>query len=200
MDDERVELYVLGISYSPLQSGAFAMLLAQKDGPYRLPIVIGAPEAQSIAIQIERIVTPRPITHDLFCSFAHAFSVDLEEVFIYKYEDGIFRSEMVFNDGSRQVRLDARTSDAIAIALRMGAPIFTTMDLLKIAGTVFDRDSGSADSGDDSPGEAADSDDRKYEDMSLESLHEELDRLIAEEDYEEAAKVTKIINIKENNQ
>ena len=121
--NDRVKLSVMGMSYSPMQSGAFAMLLAQEDGPYKIPIVIGAPEAQSIAIKLENIVTPRPMTHDLFCSFANAFGIVMEEVFIYKFEDGIFSSEIKFTDGEREVTIDARTSDAVAIAVRTGAPI-----------------------------------------------------------------------------
>lgn len=119
--DDRIKLKVLGLSYNQLQSGAFALLLAQEDGPYRIPVVIGAAEAQSIAIRLESITPSRPLTHDLFMSFAQAFGVRLREVFIYKFEDGIFSSELTFDDGERQVVLDARTSDAIAIALRCRA-------------------------------------------------------------------------------
>ena len=96
--DSRIRLSVLGISYSQIQSGAYALILAQVDGPYRIPVVIGAAEAQSIALRLESIVPPRPMTHDLFVSFAHAFGVKLKEVFIYKFEDGIFSSELTFTD------------------------------------------------------------------------------------------------------
>ncbi len=101
--EDRVKLTVLGLSYNQLQSGAFALLLAQVDGPYRIPVVIGAAEAQSIAIRLESITTPRPLTHDLFMSFAQAFGIRLREVFIYKFEDGIFSSELTFTDGERQI-------------------------------------------------------------------------------------------------
>ena len=124
--DDRVKLYVMGISYSQLHSGAFALLLAQEGGPYRIPEVIGAAEPQSIPIKIEGINPPRPLTHDLFVSFAHAFGVKLKEVFIYKFEDGVFSSELTFSDGERTIVLDARTSDAIAIAIRTHTPILTT--------------------------------------------------------------------------
>ena len=115
---EKIRLRVLGISYSQIQSGAYALILAQVDGPYRIPVVIGASEAQSIAIRMENIIPPRPMTHDLFVSFAHAFGVKLKEVMIYKFEDGIFSSELTFTDGERQVVIDSRTSDAIGIAMR----------------------------------------------------------------------------------
>ena len=88
--NERISLYVLGLSYSQLQSGAYALILAESEGPRRIPVVIGASEAQSIAISLEGIRTPRPLTHDLFVSFAHAFGVKLSQVFIYRFEDGIF--------------------------------------------------------------------------------------------------------------
>ena len=114
---DRIRLKVLGISYSQIQSGAYALILAQVGGPYRIPVVIGAAEAQSIALRMESITPPRPMTHDLFVSFAHAFGVKLKEVFIYKFEDGIFSSELTFTDGDRTVVIDSRTSDAIAIAM-----------------------------------------------------------------------------------
>ena len=140
--EDRVKLTVLGLSYNQLQSGAFALLLAQVDGPYRIPVVIGAAEAQSIAIRLESITTPRPLTHDLFMSFAQAFGIRLREVFIYKFEDGIFSSELTFTDGERQIVLDARTSDAIAIAMRCKAPIWTTHAILEETGFIIEEVKG----------------------------------------------------------
>ena len=123
----RVRLRVLGISYSQIQAGAYALILAQTDGPYRIPVVVGAAEAQSIAIKMEGIVPPRPMTHDLFTSLTMAYGIELKDVFIHKFEDGIFSSELTFvNTAGEEVVLDARTSDAIAIAMRTHAPIFTT--------------------------------------------------------------------------
>ena len=122
MEDEKIRLKVLGISYSHIQSGAYALILSQVGGPYKIPVVIGAAEAQSIAIRMEKIITPRPMTHDLFVSFAHAFGVKLKQIFIYKFEDGIFSSELTFADEERTVVLDARTSDAISLAMRTNAP------------------------------------------------------------------------------
>ena len=118
-DNRRVRLRVLGISYSQIQSGAYALILAQTDGPYRIPVVVGAAEAQSIAIKMEGVVPPRPMTHDLFAAMSQAFGIVLKEVFIHKFEDGIFSSELTFVDpAGQEVVLDARTSDAIAIAMR----------------------------------------------------------------------------------
>ena len=105
---ERIRLKVLGISYSQIQTGSYALVLAQVNGPYRIPVVIGAAEAQPIALRMESITPPRPMTHDLFVSFAHAFGVKIKEVFIYRFEDGIFSSELTFYDGDRTVKIDSR--------------------------------------------------------------------------------------------
>lgn len=189
-NNERVKLTVVGLSYNPLQSGAFGLLLAEEGGRHRIPIVIGSAEAQSIAINLEGVVTPRPMTHDLFCSFAQAFGVSLIEVYIYKFEDGIFSSEMKFTDGAREVTIDSRTSDAVAIAIRCEAPIYTTRQIIEMAGTVSDED------------EAADSDDttapeqgkkRDLKDLSDSELQELMNRYIEEENYEEAAKISRIL-------
>lgn len=179
----------MGISYAPLQSGAYALILAQEDGPYRIPMVIGASEAQSIAVNIERIVTPRPITHDLFCTLAHAFSIELVEVFIYKFDMGIFYSELLFTDGEREVRIEARASDAIAIALRTGSPIYTTEEVMHLTGTILtvENSEGSGDAEETAPEE------ENYESLSDEALEEMLSNFISEENYEGAAKINEII-------
>ena len=109
----RIKLRVQGLANSQIQSGAYALILAEENGPRRIPIIVGTAEAQSIAIALEHIVPPRPLTHDLFATFAQAFNVILKEVYIYKFEDGVFYSELEFSDGERSIKLDSRTSDAI---------------------------------------------------------------------------------------
>lgn len=201
--DDRVRLKVMGISYTQLQSGAYALLLAQEDGPYRIPVVIGAAEAQSIAIRMENIVTPRPLTHDLFVSFAQAFGVRLREVFIYKFEDGIFSSEMTFTDGNRQIVLDARTSDAIAIAMRCRAPIWTTNAILRETGFIIENDpaTGSASlKPRESMADATSPDKPSPENLTTDELRRLLDRLVEEENYEEAARISEILKRKTDNQ
>lgn len=197
----------MGISYSPMQSGAFTLILAQEDGPIRIPVVIGAAEAQSIRIKLEGLTTPRPMTHDLFCNFAKAFGIKLLEVNIYKFEDGIFSSEMTFTDGSREIVLDARTSDAVAVAVRVDAPIYTTEEILHQAGTVFDEDGNAArhseqESGHErhQPSHDAHASANKPDDMDIEDLRNLLNRLIEEENYEEAAKISAIIKKREAGQ
>lgn len=197
MMKDKVKLKVLGLSYSQIQSGAYALILAQSDGPYRIPVVIGAAEAQSIAIKLEGIVPPRPMTHDLFECFTHAFGIKLQKVFIYKFEDGIFSSELTFSDGDRQIVLDSRTSDAIAIALRTKSPIYTTPEILLETGFVMenpdDTDSHTVDSNDDS--DSADTS-PKIENYTIEELERTLQRLIENEEYEKAAEVQTILNEK----
>lgn len=199
--DERIRLKVLGISYSQIQSGAYALILAQADGPYRIPVVIGAAEAQSIALRMESITPPRPMTHDLFVSFAHAFGVKLKQVFIYKFEDGIFSSELTFSDGDRQVCIDSRTSDAIAIAMRTGAPIYTTRAIVDETGFIMEQhDDAADDNADDSvadePDSSADRDMPRLENYTIEELERTLGKLIDAENYEEAARVSEILKRK----
>lgn len=211
---ERINLHVLGLSYSQLQAGAYALVLAETKGMRRIPVVIGAAEAQSIAICLEGIRTPRPLTHDLFVSFAHAFGVKLKEVYIYRFEDGIFSSELSFSDGGRTVKIDARTSDAIAIALRTGAPIFTTPEILEATGFVIDDSEftrpGELDENDLEP-ESPDDDgdntetygmradyqaDPRPENYTIEQLEQTLAELIEKEEYEEAARISDILQRK----
>lgn len=211
MNSDKIKLKVLGISYSQIQSGAYALILAQADGPYRIPVVIGAAEAQSIAIRMEGIIPPRPMTHDLFVSFAHAFGVKLKEVFIYKFEDGIFSSELTFTDGKREVVLDSRTSDAIAIAMRTKSPIFTTRAILDETGFIMEETTAENDSTADdadstvlSDNSVHDNDDDsmhkspRLEQYSVEELEKMLSSLIQDENYEEAAKVAQIIKEKKD--
>lgn len=195
---DRIELQVLGISFSQLQSGAYALILAEKNGQMRLPIVVGGMEAQAIAIRIEGITPPRPMTHDLIASLMHAFSLQLLEVFIYKFEDGIFSSEMTFIDlNGREAKLDARTSDAIAIALRTGAPIFTTATILRDTGfkiTPADEEEAEIISGEDDCADAEPADPEAALHQRIASLKERIARAIESEAYEEAARLTKELN------
>lgn len=209
--ENRIRLKVLGISYSQIQSGAYALILAQVSGPYRIPVVIGAAEAQSIALRMESITPPRPMTHDLFVSFAHAFGIQLRDVFIYRFEDGVFSSELTFSDGERTVVIDSRTSDAIAIAMRTGAPIYTTRAIVEETGFLIEEqtDSDDEDAAADAP--AFDEEDSEADNFladrnpplerySIEELERTLKRLIDAENYEEAARVNEIIKRKKSNQ
>lgn len=194
---KRVELKVLGISYSQIQSGAYALILAEVDGPMRLPVVVGGMEAQSIAIKLEGITPPRPMTHDLFVTLMQSYDIQLIDVYIYKFEDGIFSSELTFiNNKGTEVRLDARTSDAIAIAMRTGIPIYTTRKILTETGFAMESlGSNTADVVDDIP--EVDSA-RNNERSHLEALKAALAKAIEEEAYEEASRLQREINNIEN--
>lgn len=187
----------MGISYSQIQSGAYALILAQFDGPYRIPVVVGASEAQAIAIKMEGIIPPRPMTHDLFSSLTQAYGIELKDVFIHKFEDGIFSSELTFEacDG-QEVILDARTSDAIALAMRMHAPIFTTKEILEETGFLMEiKDTSSpGDDDDESNGDEQNTD--NLENKSIEELEQLLQKHIDNEEYEEAARIKAVISAK----
>lgn len=134
----KIKLNVLGISYSQTQTGAYALVLTEEHGERRIPIIIGGFEAQAIAIQLEGLKPPRPLTHDLFLNFAMSFGVNLVEVNIYRLEEGVFYSKLICNNGGKDIVIDARTSDAIALALRFKCPIYTTEEILQKSGIVID--------------------------------------------------------------
>lgn len=201
-DSSRISLRILGLSYKEIQKGAYALILAETDGPHYIPIVIGTNEAQSIAMRLENFTPPRPITHDIFASFAHAFGIRLKEVFIHKFEDGIFWSELVFvNSEGDEVVLDARTSDAIAIALRTHSPIYTTRKIIEETGFIMEQSPQSAPFDDDIDIESIAStdelsDEAPLDDLSAEQLQSMLADLIAEERYEDAARVSEALKRK----
>ncbi len=136
----KIKLNVLGLSYSQTQSGAYALVLSEDDGERRMPIIIGGFEAQAIAIELEGLKPPRPLTHDLILNISQPFDVKLDEVIITKLVEGVFYSELILNNGTKKVVVDARTSDAVALALRFGCPIFTSEEILSKAGIVLDAD------------------------------------------------------------
>ena len=191
--DTRIKLRVQGLTNSQIQSGAYALILAEEDGVRRIPIIVGTSEAQSIAIALERITPPRPLTHDLFATFAQAFGVRLCEVFIYKFEDGVFYSELLFEDGIKQIRLDSRTSDAIAIALCVKCDIYTTPEIVRECGVVLENSAEEKDKDDDSilalePEEIHDETKLKkwLSLLDVDELSDRLDEAIADENYEYA--------------
>lgn len=195
---EKIKLKVIGISYSQIRSGAYALILAEENGTYHIPIVIGASEAQSIAIVMEHINMPRPLTHDLIVSLNKAFGIRLIEVYIYKFEDGIFSSELTFDDGSRQIVIDSRTSDAIAIAMRTNAPIYTTRKIIDETGFIMEISNNNT----FSLGNKSDNSSEykiNIENLAIEELEKILNKHIEQEEYEEAAKISKIINQKKQN-
>lgn len=207
MDGNRIKLRVMGISYSPMQSGAFALLLSvEGDSALRIPVVIGPAEAQSIAMRLEHKTTLRPMTHDLFAAFAQAFGVRLMEVFIYRFEDGIYSSEMTFTDGDRVVKLDARTSDAVAVAMRANAPIYTTPEIVEETGIELEEvPMPDGDDNDVMSEIAPDSDmdmlsDEVLETMTVGELQALMTQLAEDEEYEDAARVSAVLKRKQSDE
>jgi len=187
----KVKLNVLGISYSQTQSGAYALVLSEEEGKRRIPIIIGGFEAQSIAIQIEGLTPPRPLTHDLFLNFSKSFSIEILEVQIYKLEEGVFFSKLHCDNGKKEVYIDARTSDAIALALRFKCPIYTTEDIIEKAGIILEFD-GTDDESEKAaaPAEKKENyDTTLFSKMSLSELKSILDEAVNNEDYEKASKI-----------
>ncbi|MCW2118655.1 bifunctional nuclease family protein [Flavobacterium sp. 7A] len=206
-----VKLSIKGISYSQTQNGAYALILNEVDGERKLPIVIGAFEAQSIAIALEKeIKPPRPLTHDLFKNFAERFDIVVKQVIIHKLVDGVFYSSIICERDKIEEIIDARTSDAIALALRFNAPIFTYKNILDKAGIYLktnpqdsDKDSQEIDdilSNPETFGNEEDNQltDRPFQKNSLQELTELLEIAVDNEDYEKAAKVRDEISKRES--
>lgn len=205
---KKTLLRILGLSAAEIRGEAFVLILGDADnGPRRIPIVLGRPEAQAIAMILENVSTERPTTHDLFVSFAHAFGVRLTGMLIKRFDDGVYYSELTFTDedGERTVTMDSRTSDAIAIALRTGTPIYASEQVMETAGFVLpnpdageDEDAPAAENERPTAGEPRRSAPRSAnpENYSVEELERTLDRLIRNENYEEAARINEILQRK----
>ena len=194
---DKLKLEILGLSSSQSQSGSFALVLGEVKGERRLPIIIGMFEAQAIAIEIEKIIPNRPMTHDLFKSFAHDFEFEVEEIIISDLKEGVFFAKIVCISENKRVEVDARPSDAIAIGLRFNAAIYTYERILEEAGIVLtDEDDDIKDIKPDiSPIEeplkttAKRGNTKSLKDHSVDKLNKLLDKAIKKEDYEVAAKI-----------
>lgn len=191
MTENKIEMDVMGITYSQIQAGAYALLLKQRDGDLRVPIVVGTSEAQSIAMRMEHVIPPRPLSHDLMVSMFHAFGISLDEVMIYKFSEGVFMSRLKLSTASQNLELESRTSDAIALALRTNAPIYTTQEVLDKTGFLIK---------DGEKGKVAVKPKRSLADMTVEELQKKLSRAVELEKYELAASIQKAINEKLGNE
>ena len=196
----KVRLKVLGLSCSQTQSGAYALILSEENGNRRIPIVIGGFEAQAIAIGLERLHPPRPLTHDLCVNFAKSFDITITEVNIYHLEEGIFYSELVCMTNGSYIKIDARTSDAVALAIRCNCPIYTTEQIIEKAGIVFnvgDERTEQSETAKKEPQPATAGTD-KYDNFILKELKTLLDKSISNEDYEEASHIRDEIQRRES--
>ena len=196
---KKIKLDIVGLSYSQTQSGAYALVLGEISGRRRLPIIIGSFEAQAIAIEIEKMTPSRPLTHDLFKSFADAYHINVEEIIIYNLVDGIFYSKLICNDGKKQVEIDARTSDAIAIAVRFDCPIYTYEFILSTAGIVIEgNDFVYLENINETPEEKAVSSGATspagFTALSIDELKTKLQEALFDEAYEKAAKIRDELN------
>lgn len=197
---KKIKLEIIGLSYSQTQSGAYALVLGEEKGKRRLPIIIGAFEAQAIAIELESMTPSRPLTHDLFKSMAHSFAIEIEEVVIYNLLEGVFYARLVCTNGEKQEEIDARTSDAIAIAVRFGCPIYTYEFILSQAGIVFDENAPAE--GMDEPVESplpaqvktTKLTESELSGASTDELNEMLKKAIEDEAYERASRIRDELN------
>ncbi len=201
---KKIKLEILGISYSQSQSGAYALIFGEEGQKRRLPIIIGSFEAQAIAIELEKMKPSRPLTHDLFKNFATTFNVSVTEVIIYKFSEGIFYAKLLCFDGIKEVEIDSRTSDAVAIAVRFKCPIYTYENILDAAGIVMQEGDESLEG---APGKSTESDPEsepsgasaEYSHMTLKELEKKLMEAIDAEAYERASVIRDEINKRKRN-
>ncbi len=199
---EKIKLEIIGLSFSQTQSGAYALILGEEDGKRRLPIIIGGFEAQAIAVELENMQPSRPLTHDLFRNFALEFDIKIEEVIIYNLKEGIFYSKLICSNNAGEVKeIDARTSDAIAMAVRFNCPIYSYEFILSSAGMVLDETestSGEEEKPKSLPKKSSVkkevSSANDYGSLSVEELKEALMKAIDEEAYETASKIRDELN------
>ena len=183
-------LDIIGLSYSQTQSGAYALVLGEQGGKRRLPIIIGGFEAQAIAIALENMTPSRPLTHDLFKSFSDSFNIKLKEVVIYNLLEGIFYSKLICQNGSNEIEIDARTSDAIALAVRFKCPVYTFENILSKAGVILEDDEHKmATKPKKKSSKKKKSTEEVISESSIDDLKKLLDKAISEEDYELASRI-----------
>ncbi len=193
---KKIKLDIVGLSYSQTQSGAYALVLGEVSGRRRLPIIIGSFEAQAIAIEIEKMTPSRPLTHDLFKNFAQSFGISIQEIIIYNLVDGIFYAKLICNDGKKTIEIDARTSDAIAMAVRFDCAIYTYEFILSSAGIVIEGNDfvyleNMADATEE---KSAATTTGGYATLSNEELKTKLQEALSDEAYEKAAKIRDELN------
>jgi bifunctional DNase/RNase len=192
---DKVKLEIVGLSYSQTQSGAYALVLAEVGGKRRLPIIIGGFEAQAIAIELEKMTPTRPLTHDLFKSFAASFDINVKEVLIYNLVEGIFYSKLICEKDGLTTEIDARTSDAIAIGVRFNCPVFTFESILSSAGILLDENSLENEFGiEEDEIDIEEEKEPSINNLSIAELEEQLNSALENEDYELASKLRDEIN------
>lgn len=202
--DDKIRLDLIGITYNQIESGVYAVILQQHDGTRRIPIIIGYPEAQAIECRLQNVRTPRPLTHDMAVGILNGFNIRLKEIIIKRLDNGVFTADLVLQSDNETVIIDSRSSDAIALAIRVGAPIYTYSSVLMEAG--FDpQQKSQKDSSEktrnesrsifsESKGERITDEKEEIEDASLEELEKRLKTAVDKEDYIEASRIKKEID------
>lgn len=186
---QKIELKIVGLSYSHSQSSAYALILGEVNGNRRLPIIVGGLEAQAIAIEVEKLKPARPLTHDLFKTFAETFDIEIREVIINKFQEGIFFSILVCEKEGEIIELDSRTSDAVAIALRFNSPIYTYESIMSVGGIILDPEEEAIEQTVDKTFETG-----EFSDFNAADLDDQLLKAIENEDYERASIIRDEIN------
>jgi bifunctional DNase/RNase len=184
MEKEKIKLKVLGFSFNQTQTGTYGLVLAEEAGRRRLMVIVGTPEAQSIAFELQHSVPPRPLTHDLFRTFIYKFKINLLDALIYKYEHGVFFSLLTFEQNGNIIEIESRTSDAVAIALRTNSPIYTTNEIMQELAVVFNENESVLSS---PPQKSVSTDSPEIEEDSIEELKLKLQAAIEDENYELAS-------------
>lgn len=200
MPMKKIRLELIGITYNQIESGVYAVVLQEAGGTRRIPIIIGFPEAQAIECKLQEVITPRPLTHDLLANIMSSFGLSLQEVNIYRQDNGVFCAALSISDGLQTHVIDSRSSDAIALAIRVGAPIYTNAEVLDDSG-VDASDTPSKRNLREAGNAAARSAKSKNRDesKSLSDLQAEMQKAAEAEDYEEAARLKALIEAKKNN-
>jgi bifunctional DNase/RNase len=197
---KKIELEIVALSHSLAQTQNYAIVLGETDGTRRLPIVIGGFEAQAIAVAMEGMTPSRPMTHDLFKNAMDTFKIDIKEIIINNLVDGVFFASMVFIQNGREVEVDSRTSDALALAVRFGCPIYTYDFILDQAGIILEEDTErEVQKAKSRRQQQSHFKEKNIEDYSLQELEELLAKMLEEEDYEKAARIRDEINIRKGN-
>ncbi len=207
--DEKHRLELIGITYNQIESGVYALILRDVETGRRLPIIIGYPEAQAIECKLQEVVTPRPLTHDLMVEILSAFDLTLLEVNIRKLPNGVFAADLVLSDGIRRNIIDSRSSDAIALAVRVGAPIYTTSAVLdeaaysprgNKASAPQDRPINRSKKSPSSNSEPSKLNSRDMQSLTIAQLQSKMEEAVKKEDYETAARLKKILDEKSSSQ
>jgi len=191
---KRKQLKIIGISYSQSQMGSYVVVLSEKKGKRKLPLIVKPADAQQIAIKLEKLKPQRPLTHDLFKSLTDAFAIDIQEVFIYQVLEGIFYTKIIANNGGDEVEIECTVGDGISLALVYGCPIFASLEVLDIAGILINDDGTAIEDDGEENEDVHETIETKKSNVSVEDLEKMMQHALSNEEYEIAAELRDRIN------